>query len=210
MSLKFDIDVKIPEGFARLAGRLSVAEVRDRLEDIGRGVAVSLAKYFNRISRTRHKTARRLGAEPTHILEFYEGYPPFSMGGAEITAYRAGSKSVFVEVSGIPFLGRAYGDVTIVPKMAHALTIPIHRYSYAKSAADMKRDGWSLFTLGSRGRYGTKRNRGILFGMKGMEGPVPLFRFSRHVTLPQDAKLMPSSEMVGRWAADALERSLVA
>lgn len=208
MSATFDIDVKMPERFTRVAGALSPQETRERLNDIGRGVAVSLAQYFSRIARTRHRTARRLGAQPTGILEFYESYPPFSQGGATIDAYRADNRSVFVRVSGIPFLSRAFGDLHITPKRAHALTIPIHRYAYAKSAKDLKREGWSLFTLGTRGRYGTRRNRGILFGMKGMEGPVPLYRLAKSATVPKDEKLLPSSELLGRWAADAFERSL--
>ena len=209
MSNALDISVKMPEGWTNLRRRLGPEEARDRLDFIGREVARKLAGYFNRIGRTRHKTARRLGATPTGIMEFYEGYPPFSMGGAEIYAYRRGASSVFVEVSGMPFLARAFGDVYITPKRAHALTIPIHRYAYAKRAADLKKEGWTLFTLGNRRAVsGVDRTRGVLFGMRGTEGPVPLFALAKSATLPKDAKLLPSSEMVGAWAARALERSL--
>lgn len=209
MSVKLDISVRMPAAWENLRRWLSPMETRERLDYVGRSVARSLAAYFNKIGRTMHKTARKLGATPTGILNFYEGYPPFSMTGAEINSYRVGSSSVFVEVTGIPFLRRAFGDVRITPKRAHALTIPIHRYAYAKRAEDLERDGWKLFTLGSRRKVeGVRKASGILFGMRGSEGPVPLFRFARSVTLPQDARLLPSSEMVGRWAADALERSL--
>ena len=208
MKTSFAIDMKMPARFTRLSDSLGERGLRQRIDEIGRKVAVSLAGYFTNISRTRHKTARRLGAQPTGILEFHESYPPYSNGGARIDAYRVGDRAVSVRVSGIPFLSRAFGDLHITPKRAHALTIPIHRYAYAKSAKDLKREGWSLFTLGTRGRYGTRRNRGILFGMKGMEGPVPLYRLAKSATVPKDEKLLPSSELMGRWAADAFERSL--
>lgn len=198
----------MPRRWARLRQKLSMSEARERLDEIGRACALGLAAYFTRISRTRHKTARRLGAEPTGILVFNQVYPPTSRTGAEIMAYRYGAKSVELSVSGIPFLNRAYGELHIVPKRAHALTIPISKEAYGKSAGELERDGWHLFTK-KRGRGVRAESLGILFGKRTASGrAVPLFKLARSVTLPQDAKLLPSSEMIGAWAADALERSL--
>ena len=201
----FKIDVALPASVTRLVRRLSPEGRARILDGVGRDVSIDLARYFTKISKTRHKTARRLGAAPSGILEFYEFYPPMSRGGAEINAYRRGASSVFVTISGIPFLSRAYGDLHIRPVRASALTIPMHRYAYNTSAAEMKTLGWTLFTMG---RHWGGRS-GILFGMRGSEGPIPLYRLVKHATVPQDAKLMPTQDMLARWARDSANEQIM-
>ena len=207
MSMPFDISVKMGGKWAALRRKLGREETRETLDEIGREIARKLALRFNRISKTRHKTAQRLGAKPTGILQFKTSHPFVSATGARIQAKRKGASAVVVDITGIPFLSRAFGNVTVTPKRAHALTIPISRYSYAKTADEMERRGWTLFTLKKRVR-GVTRTKGILFGRKHGERPIPLFFLARSVTLPRDARLLPSSEMVARWAVNALERSV--
>lgn len=212
MNTPFDISVKMGVKWAALRKKLGTEGAREVLDSIGREVARKLALRFNRISKTRHKTALRLGAKPTGILRFGESYPYVSSGGAEIKAKRRGASSVVVDIIGIPFLSRAFGPVTVTPKRAHALTIPIHSQSYAKTADEMESEGWTLFTIGRRKNrvwgYTMKSGSGILFGKRGRKGAIPLFRLARRAVLPKDPRLLPSSEMVANWAAHALERSV--
>lgn len=198
----FNTTVEVPPGFKRLVGNLSSFKQASILEEVGRDVAVNLARYFSERSKTRHKTAANLGVEPTGILEFSEFYPPTSRGGASIDAYRRGTKDVFVVVHGIPFLGRAFGEVHIRPKRASALTIPISGISARHSASEMKTLGWVLFT-----KRGDRGASGILFGKRG-EDVVPLYRLVKSAILPRDSKLLPSSSMVGRWAEKSVRRQL--
>lgn len=209
MAEVFKVTVHIPPSIVGLIRRLSVAEQHNMIAKMGRDVACRFGGHFMDASRTRHKTANKYGVRPTGILEFSRDYPPRNSRGGEITSRNEGSAAVLT-IKGIPFLSRAFGEVTIVPKAASALTIPISRFSVHKRAGELKREGWSLFTLGNRGHVAgvSRRRNGILFGSLHGGDIVPLYALVKRVTLPQDAGLMPSENIIGSWAASSAKEYL--
>lgn len=210
MASVYKIEVKIPPAIVGLVRRLSVSERGNMTRNMGRDVACAFGRFFYDASKTRHKTARKFGVTPTGALEFSDSYPPRSHAGGEITSTPQSDRSVVLKISGVPFLSRAWGDLHIQPKKASALTIPISRYSVHKSAGELRKEGWTLFTLGNRGRFGTlpRKRNGVLFGTRNGGDIVPLFALVKNATIPQDRGLMPTEAEIGLWAASSARRFL--
>lgn len=157
-------------------------EAKIQTEECAVAAADSLAEtvreHVRRIAGTRHGTASRLGAMPTHHLE---------RGARETVATRDGNQAV-VTVP-IPGITRAFGDLHIRPKNAKALTIPINAVSYGVRAPELADRGWNLFTLPASQGPGA----GILFGRKtGRASTVALYLLRKSADIPQDRALMPS------------------
>lgn len=159
-------------------------------------LAETVRDHVELASRTRHRTASRLGATPTgHLAE----------GAAKIHMELDGSQAV-VTVP-IPGITRAFKDYHITPRDKKALTIPINAVAYGVRAPDLELDGWSLFTLPAKQGPGA----GVLFGRKaGMKSALALYLLRNSADIPQDRGLMPSDEEMGEALAigvrDAIER----
>lgn len=100
------------------AGRPALANAADEALKLIRTHLAGLAA-------TRHATASRLGATPT--------------GHIRAQAARRGpvtDTSATIEI-GIPGIRRAWHDITIRPRQAAALTIPVHRLAYGRTARDL-------------------------------------------------------------------------
>lgn len=83
----------------------------------------------------------------------------------------------------VPGITRAYHDVTIKPRLRKALTIPMHRSSYGKRAADFT----DLFVM--------KKKNGKSFLVQSKGGNlVFLFYLAKSAFQKQDTRLMPSDE----------------
>lgn len=162
-------------------------EAKVRTEECARVAAESLAEavreHIRREAGSRHRTASRLGAMPTHHLE---------RGARETRAEQAGRQAV-VTVP-IPGITRAFGDLHIKPQNAKALTIPINAVSYGMRAPELEDRGWSLFTMSAKQGPGA----GILFGRKaGQASTVALYLLRDSADIPQDRELMPSDDEMG-------------
>lgn len=198
----FKFEVVIPPSITGMIRRLTATNQRKMMKTMGRDLTTSFARFFYAASRTRHKTAKKYGVNPTGILEFNDGFPARSRGGGEITARESGNV-VTLTVSGVPFLSRAYHPLFITPKKASCLTIPISRESVHKRAADLRKAGWVLFAGNRRNGHG----KGILFGKKG-SSIVALYALVKNATIPQDKGLMPTEAEVGTWAASSAKKFL--
>lgn len=73
---------------------------------------------------------------------------------------------------------RAYHDITIVPRRAKALTIPIHAAAYGKRAADIE------------GLFKPKNQNILAVAMSGKL--VPMFALCKRAFQRQDPTLLPS------------------
>ena len=83
---------------------------------------------------------------------------------------------------------RSFKTLTIAPRTAGALTIPVNSIAYGKRAAELSASGWRLF----RGRG---KARHILFGS--YNGEVRgLYALLKRVTVPQDRTLLPSDAQI--------------
>lgn len=148
---------------------------RQRLYDAATlGMLTLLRAHFRREAPRRHATAHRLGASPTNHLE-------------RVTLSReATAQAAYVGIAS-PGIRRALGPLTIRPRNARALTIPIAAEAYGHRAGELSaKYGLSLFAAKS------KAGRGILFGADhdGNIKPLYVLRASAHI--PQDRSLLPT------------------
>ena len=97
-------------------------------------------------------------------------------------------------------IARAFGDLDIYPIKASALTVPIHKESYAKTVGDLEAEGWHIFR---RGRTLVGNHGSTTAGRA-----VPLFILCGHVHIPQDKGLLPASDVFDSWAISEAEAAL--
>lgn len=159
-------------------------------------LAETVSEHVRRAASSRHKTASRLGATPTHHLE---------RGAHEIVATSEGANAV-VTVP-IPGITRAFGDLDIRPDGKKALTIPINAAAYGRRAPELELRGWKLFTLPAKQGPGA----GILFGRHAdAKSTVALYLLRTHAHVPQDRGLMPSDEEMGEAMAYGVSSAIEA
>lgn len=171
---------------------------------VGDTLVLKIATYIYERSLTRHKTADRLNAPHTGVLEFSRAVPAYTRRGGKIFSVVSGGK-VDVTVQGVPGLARAYRPLDIYPRKAHALTIPISAEAYAKTAKKLSDAGWRLFVPKRNG----SENRGVLMGT--FAGVTkPLFALRRHVHIKRDPLLMPPDRLIATWAANGMREYMEA
>lgn len=152
---------------------------------------VAVMRHVHAYARTHHESAHRLGAQPTgHMEDAVDSisHGPDGNGAAAVTIP-------------IPGFSRVFGDVTVTPKNAKALTIPINSISYGRRAREMRHLGFTLFKFGKKegGR------NGILYGYRDGDDHIePLYALKSRVTLRQDRSMLPSDEEMSAAASDGM------
>ena len=139
--------------------------------------------HLRKWAAVHHSTARRLGARPTGHFET----------GARDIAAKASSQGAAVIIPA-PGITRYFTSLTISPRRAKALTIPLHSASYGRRAGEMRHLGWRLFS-----------RKGILFGDKG-DGAEALYALKKSVTIPKDETILPTKKEM----ASAVENGALA
>ena len=180
----------------------ALREDRSRIMNrAGAKVVEKLAAYIFRRSASRHKTAKRFGAEPTGILEFISGGTGLaaSRGGGKI--YKRTVKGVYsIFISGVPFIQKAFRDLHVTPKRARYLTIPLSGYSARIPARDMKARGWKTFR---------PKGHDVIMGYREKgEKPIPLYALKKSVRIPRDARLLPPAHLMDTWTRNAIKEEL--
>lgn len=200
----------LSDAIRALDGFLSPESMRGLMREIGINVRERTADHIAMASVTRHKTADGLGAEHSKFLEFAPGRGQMTAGSAYIPkkgeeehrseVRNVGTESVEIVIANTPGLQRAFGPMTITPRRARALTIPINAVSYAKTVAELRDEGHQIFRV-----PGTE----ILAETINEEGDIrPLYALKRRVTIPQDRELLPSSRDIEDWAYDTSDAYL--
>lgn len=189
---------QVTRRFKRLRDKVSRGEIMRCAEHT---LVANLAAYIFRRSLERHKTAEKFGANPTGILEFISGGrgTAASKGGGKIFARgNADSRSIFI--SGVPFIQKAFRSLFITPKKANALTIPLSKISFGKRVKDLRASGWNIFR---------PVGKNVLMGKKTARSkPVVLYALVKSVTIPRDARLLPSAHLMNLWTANAVKEEL--
>ena len=164
-------------------GALSTG-ARAEIEHAGAyALSVMVRRHVNRYARTHHASADALGASPPRHLED---------GSAAITC-----RDSSVQIP-IPGFNRVFHPVTLVPKRAKALTIPISRIAYGVRASRLESEGWELASAG-----------GILYGTKDGGESVPLYALKAKVRIRQDRTMLPTDQEMRRQTADAVARAIM-
>jgi len=165
------------------------ADYRKELFSVGaNALASGLQRYLRREAGRRHVTANRLGARPTGLIR---------KGAARITAHASASDAIV----SVPIVGiaRAFHDLTIKPRAAKALTIPIAAAAYGHRVRELVRMGWTVFRPQGRDfLMGRKRN--------GDGEAVALYSLRKSVVVRQDRTLLPSDDQVSATITNAMAR----
>lgn len=152
---------------------------------------VAVMRHVRAYARTHHESAARLGAQPTgHMEDAVDSisYGPDVNGAAAVTIP-------------IPGFSRVFGNVTITPRNAKALTIPINSISYGRRAGEMRLLGFTLFKFGKK----EGGENGVLYGYRDGDDHIePLYALKRRVTLRQDRSMLPSDKEMTDAAQDGI------
>ena len=111
--------------------------------------------HLSRIAPRHHISAHRLGATPTGHIE----------KGARATHFTATSDGaeVIIPIAG---LSRAFRPITITPRNAAALTLPISAHAYGKRVGELRANGWNIFR---------PKGHDVLMGALDGDEAVPLY-----------------------------------
>lgn len=189
------VDVKIPESLTRFMQRLKPEGRHLLFSAAGNAVSVLINRYLKLVAApSHHKTAGSLGATPTGHLE-------------KRTTFSSDSSSATVTIP-IPGISRAFKNLTITPKNAQFLTLPLSAVAYGKRAGEVRRIGWMIFRPAAKGSHkmeGGKfdRYQDILMGSKDGE-TIPLYLLKKRVNQKQDRSLLPSDAAISKAAAAAM------
>ena len=154
-------------------------------------VRILVRNHLSRIAPRHHISAHRLGATPTGHIE----------KGARATQFTASSDSaeVIIPIAG---LSRAFRPLTITPRTANALTLPVSSHSYGKRVGELRANGWNIFR---------PKGKDTLWGkLQDEDDAVPLYVLKKRVQLKQDRSLLPSDAELGGTASKAILRYLAA
>ncbi|MEM1083224.1 MAG: hypothetical protein AAGI48_03810 [Verrucomicrobiota bacterium] len=141
--------------------------------------------YLERISRTRHATAQRLGARPTgHLAK-----------AARRVESTADDQEAAVLIPADTGLRRAFvGFDNIVPRNGSKyLTIPAHPLTYGRRAGEFPDDSLDFAMFGGR-------HRALIFAKGPNKGKVAYW-LKKKVSIPQDRSLLPSDDAYLKLAA---------
>ena len=179
MSISLNIETptrEMREVLGRVESDLKQRRMLNRT--IANRAEVFTADYLRTIARTRHSSARRLNARPSGHLE----------RAAESVTSLSNAAAAHISITS-PGFNRVAGPVTIRPKQARWLTIPIHRDAYNRRARGLARFiGRPLFRPG---RTGAKAR--VLSAVDPNTGQLThYYALVKQVTLPQDRTLLPS------------------
>ena len=154
----------------------------------GTALASKVRSHLRNIGPSRHRTASALGARPTgHIAK----------GASRVTCTSTSdSATVSVPIAGI---SRAFAPLTLTPKNANALTIPVAAASYGHRVREMQRLGWNIFR---------PKGHDILMGSIGGSEAQALYALKKKVTIRKDRSLLPSNKDVSMTINLAIGKSI--
>ncbi|MCL2103455.1 MAG: hypothetical protein FWH21_00130 [Kiritimatiellaeota bacterium] len=148
------------------------------------GVRKLVTAHLRLTARTHHKTAQRLGAEPTgHLREAEKSVAVGSRGFDAHVVIRS------------PGFRRVFGAFTVRPVIAKALTIPVHAISYGKRVAQLRAEGRVIFR---------PKGADYLAYSPGPGQVVPLYILAKSVLIPQDRSLLPTDAAMGGAAKEGI------
>lgn len=154
-----------------------------------------VSNHIRTIAAERHATADRLGAKPTGHFKASDVLP---------AKVNESDNSVTVTVT-TPGIVRAVRDVTILPKEAKSLAIPLHASAYGIQPRELNDRGeYEMFRLKKKG---SKEPGNILYRRDGDE-LVPMYLLVRRVFQKKDESLMPNQTQMMREAVNGAESAI--
>ena len=173
------VTVQIPEKINKLSDKL-MGGMESVYKNAGVRLARCIRNHIRLLANTRHDTANKLGASPTHHFKASDVLPP-----------NATTSDVSVTVT-TPGISRAYHDIDIDPVNGQFLTIPLHADAYGLSASEYSERYGKLFRINQRGS--TEKGK-VLYTKDALNGkPIPMYALTTHVHQVRDPSLMPTND----------------
>jgi hypothetical protein len=192
LSIRDDLTPKLRAVLDRLA-----RTQRTRLHfKMGRAVQNLCRRHLLGLATTRHATAHKLGAQPTHFLA---SAADAAARPQALSADATGATITIVH----PAIGRAGHDVDIRPTGGRQfLTIPISADSYGLriNQGENPRFPNAFFFTSKKGH--------LLYGVKAGQTIHPLYALKTEVRLKQDRTLLPSDQEIMRTALASIQDDL--
>lgn len=168
MNVRIDVSGKLKDSVRALAERLEGAGRREMTQAMGVEVQEATRSHLMELAATRHATASRLGGTPTnHWAQAAEKVA----APAALTV--AGDAAVLT--INHPGIIRAFRDVTIVPRTARFLALPLNGLAYGHRPRE-----FSEVQFAGRGEE--------------VRSDIPAYALVTQVHQPQDRSLLPSDE----------------
>lgn len=179
VGIAIKMDGKAGELLELLLERLGETGRRELERAAAKSVADTVRRHLFALGGSRHATAGKLGAAPTNVIG----------RTAENVAVRQDGGGTEVVVPH-PLFWRAFGDVSIRPKKAKALAIPVSAAAYDKSPRSFA----DLFVWKSK--KGGKDDKGAAFlaRLKGKKLELMYLLRRGSVTQPKDPSLLPTTD----------------
>lgn len=169
---------RVPEAIGRILNTVGEDPALNRTLSVG--IANLTKSHIRTAAASRHSTILRLGAAPTGHLTDAADSVRADDSGNEIAAYVDS-----------PGFRRVDGPITIKPRNAKALTIPVHALGYGRRASSVEH-------LVGKKLFAPKDKSGKSTGVLGYSDSNGVFRaiyvLKARVTLPQDRGLLPTDE----------------
>jgi|HubBroStandDraft_1064217.scaffolds.fasta_scaffold61716_3 hypothetical protein len=163
---------------------------------MGRGVQNLCQRHVLSLAATRHATANKLGAAPTHFLA---GAAAEAAQPQALRADESGATLTIVH----PAIGRAGHEVKIRPTGGRQyLTIPISPEAYGQT---LMQGGNPRFP---KAFFFASKKGNLLYGVKTGRTIHPLYALKTEVHLKQDRTLLPSDREIKQTAIAALQAGL--
>ena len=177
--MTFAVEIK-SDGLRRVLDVVGPAGKAKLTEAGAYSLYVAVMRHVHAYARVHHASANRLGAQPTGHME----------DAVDSISYGPDGNGAAVTIP-IPGFSRVFGNLTITPKNAKALTIPINSISYGRRAGEMRHLGFTLFKFGKKDGGAN----GVLYGYReGDDHIEPLYALKSRVKLRQDRAMLPTDE----------------
>ncbi len=168
----------------------------------GGAVMNAVQRHIRSYMRSKHRTARMLGATPTGHYEDK---------GAAAISMSADASGAEVRIP-IPGISRAWNDITIRPGPGKDfLTLPKAAIAYGRKVAEVRALGWKVFRPAASGAKMTQKSprryteyQHIYLGYKDDDPPTLLYTLVDGVVQRKDPSLLPSEDEIARTANDAI------
>lgn len=185
MTLNLSVTATVSQDFSGLQDASGINRAA------GYEVYILIRSHLRLIGLNRHTTANYLGAKPTK----------FWSTTARAVSFASATRDGFEIGVPNPAIGQAFHDVTIRPKKAKALTIPISALSYGKTVYELSRR-FKIFRPKGKSVLCAQRGRGKDKKL------VPLFILVKQVTLRRDPSLLPSDDELNAAASRGASKYL--
>lgn len=195
VSIEIRVEGKAGAFLAKLHEQLGGAGRKNLEESAAKSVAALVQKHLFALGNDRHDTAKKLGAKPTNVIG----------STAENVSVRQDDNTTAVVVPHRMFR-RAFQNVTIAPRIAKALAIPVAGAAYDKAPRSFS----DLFIWKrKRGTDGDDDSGNAFLARRNGDALQLLYLlYKGRITQKQDRSLLPDADELAQAAKSGISAEI--